>query len=151
MRFSIADQMDSHLCSSAAVRVLFVIRIYRCVVQAESCLCGQMGWIVVVFNVSEQNLRYSWFEHRVSNHSNRTDATSRARTAYPFGKPEFILGFSGVSVARSLALCLCFVDRCLSFCPFSFGHCIVCPSPNYRFLLILWYLQTPLPHNKSCR
>jgi len=21
-----------------------------------------------------------------------------------------------------------FVDRCLSFCPFSFGHCGVCPS-----------------------
>jgi hypothetical protein len=21
-----------------------------------------------------------------------------------------------------------YVDRCLSFCPFSFGHCVVCPS-----------------------
>jgi hypothetical protein len=25
------------------------------------------------------------------------------------------------------AMCVCIVDRCLSFCPFSFGHCIVCP------------------------
>ena len=31
--------------------------------------------------------------------------------------------FSGVRVTRSLALCVCFVDRCLSFCLFSFGHC----------------------------
>ena len=32
--------------------------------------------------------------------------------------PEFIPGFSGVRVTRSLVLCLCFVDRCLSFCTF---------------------------------
>ena len=30
-----------------------------------------------------------------------------------------------------------------SFCPFSFDHCIVCPS-NYGFWLSLWYLQTIL-------
>jgi hypothetical protein len=30
--------------------------------------------------------------------------------------------FSGVRVARSLVLYVCFVDRCLSFCTFSFGH-----------------------------
>jgi hypothetical protein len=35
---------------------------------------------------------------------------------------------------RSLVLCVCFVDRCRSFCPFSFGHCVVCPS-IYRFWL----------------
>jgi hypothetical protein len=34
--------------------------------------------------------------------------------------------FSGVRVTRSLVLCVCFVDRCLSFCPVSFGHCVVC-------------------------
>jgi hypothetical protein len=22
----------------------------------------------------------------------------------------------------------CFIDGCLSFCPFPFGHCVVCPS-----------------------
>jgi hypothetical protein len=36
--------------------------------------------------------------------------------------------FSGVRVTRSLVLCVCFVDRCLSFCTFSFGHCVVCSS-----------------------
>ena len=34
---------------------------------------------------------------------------------------------------------VCFVDRCLSFCPF--GHCVVCPS-IYGFRLPLWNLQT---------
>jgi hypothetical protein len=32
---------------------------------------------------------------------------------------------SGVRATRSLVLCVCFVDRCLFFCPFSFGHCVV--------------------------
>ena len=36
--------------------------------------------------------------------------------------------FSGVRVTRSLVLCVCFVDRCLSLCPFSFSHCVVCSS-----------------------
>jgi hypothetical protein len=39
--------------------------------------------------------------------------------------------FSGVRVTRSLVLRVCFVDRCLSFCNFSFGHCVVCPT--FRF------------------
>ena len=30
--------------------------------------------------------------------------------------------FSGVRVTRSLVLCVCFVDRCLACCSFSFGH-----------------------------
>jgi hypothetical protein len=47
--------------------------------------------------------------------------------------------FSGVRVNRSLILCACFVDRCLSFCPF-FGHCVVCPASIYGFRLgkIIW-------------
>ena len=45
--------------------------------------------------------------------------------------------FSGVRVTRSLVLCVCFVDRCLSFCTFSFDHCVVCPSS-----VPPWYLQT---------
>jgi hypothetical protein len=43
---------------------------------------------------------------------------------------------------RSLVLCVCFVDRCLSFSTFSFGQCVVCSSSTYRFWLPLWYLQT---------
>ena len=43
-------------------------------------------------------------------------------------------------VTWSLVLCVCFVDRCLSFCHFSFGYCVVCPS-IYGFWLLLWYLR----------
>ena len=52
--------------------------------------------------------------------------------------------FSGVHVTQSLFLCVCFVDRCLFFCTFSFGHCVVCSSLLFRFWLPLWYLQTLL-------
>ena len=42
-----------------------------------------------------------------------------------------------------VVLYVCFVDRCLSFCTFSFGHCVLCSS-IYGFWLPLWYLQTLL-------
>ena len=54
--------------------------------------------------------------------------------------------FSGVRVARSLVLCVCFVDRCLPFCPISFGHCVV------WFFLDIRILITPLvSSNSSCQ
>jgi len=56
--------------------------------------------------------------------------------------------FSEVRVTRSLALCVCFVGRCLSFCTFSFGYCVVCSISIYGFWLPLWYLQTLLTRNK---
>ena len=42
-------------------------------------------------------------------------------------------GFSGFPFTRSLVLFVCFVDRCLSFCTFSVGHCVVCSSSIYDF------------------
>ena len=65
----------------------------------------------------------------------------------------FTDSFSGVRVTRYLVLCVCFVDRCLSFCTFSSGHCVVCPPSNYGFWLPLKYLQTLLkstihPHTR---
>ena len=59
------------------------------------------------------------------------------------------LVFSGVCVTRSFVLCVCFVDRCLSFCTLSFGHCVVCPSSIYGFWLPLWYLLTLLVKTPS--
>ena len=44
-----------------------------------------------------------------------------------FCKSLFVL-FSGFRVAWSLVLSVWFVDRCLSFCTFSFCHCVVCSS-----------------------
>ena len=71
-------------------------------------------------------------------------ATIGEWTAYPSKAPEFTPVFSGVLVTLFLVLCLCFVDRYLSFCPFSFDHCVVCPSLINEFWLSLWYLQTLL-------
>jgi hypothetical protein len=51
-------------------------------------------------------------------------------------------GFSGVRVTRSLVLCVCFVDLCLSFYTVSFDRCVVCSSSIYGFWLPLWYLQS---------
>ena len=56
------------------------------------------------------------------------DATSGVGPAYTSGALEFTPIFSEVRVTRYLVLCVCFVDRCLSFCTFSFGHCVVITS-----------------------
>ena len=45
--------------------------------------------------------------------------------------------FGGIRVTQSLVLCVCFVDRCFSFCTFSFGLCVVFSSLIYGFLLPL--------------
>ena len=60
--------------------------------------------------------------------------------------------FDGQIHCQSLSLvwCFCFVDHCLSFCTFSFGHCVV-SSSIYGFLLPLWYLQTLLNQNEINR
>ena len=49
------------------------------------------------------------------------------------GHPSSYPVFSGVRVALSLVLYVCFVDHCLSFCIFSFDHCVVSCSSIYGF------------------
>ena len=65
--------------------------------------------------------------------------------------PEYLTSpsFCGIHATWSLALCVCFVDRCLSFSPFSFSHCVFCPSIS-GFWLPLWYLQTLLLKKAMC-
>ena len=63
--------------------------------------------------------------------------------AFSSGAPVFTPGFCGVHVTRSLFFFV-YVDCFLSFCTFSFGHCVVCSSSIYEFWLPLWYLQTLL-------
>ena len=70
-----------------------------------------------------------------------TRVTRRVRyvdqdTVYPSGVPELTPVFSGDLQFSAY----CFVDSCLSCCPFSFNHSIVCPS--IYVWLPLWYLQT---------
>ena len=45
--------------------------------------------------------------------------------------------FCSLHIAPSLVYVQCFVDDSLYFCPCSFGHCIVGPSSNYLYLMIL--------------
>jgi len=52
------------------------------------------------------------------------------------GSPWFLLGF--VLLGRQFS-----EDHFLYFCPFSFRHCIICPS-IYGFWLPLWNLRTVL-------
>ena len=64
--------------------------------------------------------------------------------------PDVTPVFSGISATRSSVLCVCFIERCLFFCPFSFGHCFVSPSSIYGFWLPLWYFQTILSVFQWC-
>jgi hypothetical protein len=59
-------------------------------------------------------------------------ATSGAEAVYYSGVHPV---FSRVRVARSIVLCLCFVERCFSFCPLSFGHCVFCNKILINLLL----------------
>jgi hypothetical protein len=60
----------------------------------------------------------------------------------PSGNVGFVL-----LVTLSLVLCVSFVDHCLSVCPLSFDHCVVCPSmyelvlPVGIFKLFLLYIN----------
>ena len=80
--------------------------------------------------------------HSGCSYINTTGDTSGTGTACPSGAHEFTPVFSRVRVTRSLILYVCFVDRCLSFCIFSSGHCVVYSYSIYGFWLPLWYLQT---------
>jgi len=61
-----------------------------------------------------------------------------------FSDLYFLRTFFFACFTRSLVLCVCCVDRCLSFWPSSFGHYAVCPTSIFGFLLPLWYHQTLL-------
>ena len=59
-------------------------------------------------------------------------------------QPLFLMGFVFLDL-QLYNVCVCFVDRCFSFCPFSLGHCVVCSSifgfwlpPFGIFKLFLW-------------
>ena len=88
---------------------------------------GRNSWYLYV----EILLQLKWSWHRVKHHlsllrvkrrsNNTTGTTNGAGTTCTL--PEHLTShpvFSGVRVTRSLVLCVCFVDRCLSFCPLFF-------------------------------
>jgi hypothetical protein len=49
--------------------------------------------------------------------------------------------FSGFLLPDPYFFVWCFVDRCFSFCLFSFNHCIICPR-SYLILNLLPYIKS---------
>ena len=82
---------------------------------------------------------YYW----VCNHIYTTSVTNGSGSTDPSGAPEFTPVVSGIPVTRPVALYVCLVDYCFSFCTFPFPHCVVC-SLIYGCWLPLWSLQTLL-------
>ena len=82
--------------------------------------------------------------HRVCNQINTTGATSGTGTNNFF--PEHLSSppfFCGVRVTRSLVVCVCFVDRCLSVCSFIFWPlCCQCFFDLRILITSLWYLRS---------
>jgi hypothetical protein len=105
----------------------------------NNCVTNDNGYVPLVLSTS-RSFPHSWLITGFVTTHNTTGATSGAGTAYPSGASEFTPCFSGVRVAQSLVLCVCFVERSLSFCTFSFGHCVICSSSIYGFWVPLWYL-----------
>ena len=84
------------------------------------------------FLYHRQSLYQTWLSSTLSVLTRRVSLVDQEQLTLPehLSSPP---GFRGVRVTRSLGLYVCFVDRCLSFCTFSFSHCVVCSSSIYGF------------------
>ena len=112
--------------------------------------------VYIIIHVHNWEIKDSNYEVNMSHHLHSwliTGFVTRLTRRVPLVEQELLTlpehlsslpVFSGVHVTRYLVLYVCFVDRCLSFCTFSFDHCVVCSSLIYGFWLPLWYLQTLL-------
>ena len=120
------------------------------------CVTNDHGYVPFVVSTS-RSFPHSWLI---------TGVVTRLRRRVPLVDQELLTlserlssppVFSEVRVTRTLVLCVCFVDRCLSFCTFSFGHCVVCSS-IYGFwlplqtllIVILWNCVMSITVNNNC-
>jgi hypothetical protein len=115
------------------------------------CVTNDHGYVLLVVNTSRSFSRSWLITGFVTRLIRRLPLVEQELLTLPehLSLPP-VLG--GVHVTRSLVLYVCFVDRCLSFCTFSFGHCVVCSSSIYGLWLPLWYLLTlhSLHNSKIC-
>ena len=123
--------------------------IYRKQITLQPPWLGWLLWNICVTNDHEyvplvsncRSFRHSWlitgFVTRLTRRVPPADHELLTLPEHLSSPPVF----SGVRVTRYLVLYVCFIDRCLSFCPFSFGHCVIYSSSIYGFWLPLWYLQ----------
>ena len=129
-------KIHQHLFDSGRIQFCYMHFILKTVFRKISTPCSKVFCHMCTY---DERCAYRHFPvifsfmtyQRVCNYSNTMGATSETGTAYPSGAPEFTTGFHWVRVTWLLVLCMCFVDRCLSFCTFSFGNCVVCSSSIY--------------------
>jgi hypothetical protein len=116
--------------------------VFSYLISVSSLLLYDHGYIPLIISTSQ------FFPNSCIN----TGFVTRVSQRMPLMKqelltlPEHPSSPSVFSVVRCALCCIlrCFTDRCLCFCPFSSGHCVVCPS-IFGFWLPLWYYQTILP------
>jgi hypothetical protein len=111
------------------------------------CVTNYHRYVTLLLNTS-RSFPHSWLiTGFVTRLTRRVPQVEQELPILPehLSSPRFLCG---VRVTQSLVLCVCFVDRCLSFCTFSFDHCVVCSSSINGFWLLLWYLQTLLTLGK---
>jgi hypothetical protein len=106
------------------------------------CVTNDHGYVPLVVNTSRSFPRSWLITGFVTKLTRRVSLVEQELTLPEHLSSPSVL--SGVRVTRSLVLYVCFVDCCLFFCTFSFGHYDVCSSSIYGFWLPLWYLQTLL-------
>jgi hypothetical protein len=87
------------------------------------CVTNDHGYVPLVVNTSRSS-PHSWLiTGFVTWLTRRVPLVEQELLTHPehMSSPPV---FSGVRFTRSLVLCICFVNRCLSFCTFSCGHCL---------------------------
>jgi hypothetical protein len=72
---------------------------------------------------NSRNCGCSWFPEMKKIQYIRLEMFKKCLYHTLFNQSPYEHLHSGVRVTRYLVLCVWFVDRCLSFCTFSFGHC----------------------------
>jgi hypothetical protein len=116
------------------VNVYMTIHVFWSVVDlGRSMWLYEWGYAIFIFLSSLMTY------HRVCSKSDTYRVTCGWGPAHLSGAPEFTLSFkwgSRCSIFSFLCNALWIV-----VCPFSFGHCVVCPS-IYGFWLLRWYLQS---------
>jgi hypothetical protein len=96
---------------------LTVATMTRLTVMEYICITNDHGYVPFVVSTS-RSFAHSWLitgsVTRITQRVPLVEQEIFTYLEYPSSPPVF----SGVRVARSLVLCVWFVDRCLSFCPF---------------------------------
>ena len=112
-------------------------------------MCAYKTWYLPITVNTSRSFPHSWL---ITGFVNRLTRRVSPVEQELFTFPEHLSSpplFNGVRVTRSLVLYVCFVDLRLSFCTFSFSHCVFCSSLINGFWLPLWYLQTLLVTDTS--